>query len=93
MGRELDLNKTAAHLIEAIHKGYRDFLSGNIRDKFETMWPEFDILKGQTVEAESRDGTIIGTASGLDNRGSLILKTSRGGVKTLSAGDVHLRRT
>jgi BirA family transcriptional regulator, biotin operon repressor / biotin---[acetyl-CoA-carboxylase] ligase len=92
MGRELDLNNTAAHLIEAIHNGYQDFLAGNIRENFQTMWPKFDILKGQPVEAETRDGIIQGIASGLDNRGSLILKTNQGGVKTLSAGDVHLRR-
>jgi BirA family biotin operon repressor/biotin-[acetyl-CoA-carboxylase] ligase len=91
-GGELDLNKTAALLIEAIYKGYQAFLEGNIRTNFESMWPEFDILKGQTIEAETRDGTIEGVASGLDNRGSLIVKTTKGTVTTLNSGDVHLKR-
>lgn len=91
-GSELDLNKTTALLIEAIYKGYQAFLAGNIRANFEIMWPEFDILKGQTIEAETRDGAIQGVAVGLDNRGSLILKTTNGNVTTLNSGDVHLKR-
>ena len=91
-GQEQDLNKTAALLIEAIYTGYQAFLAGNIRETFEDMWPEFDILRGQLIEAETRDGTIQGEAQGLDNRGSLILKTSQGTVTTLNSGEVHIKR-
>lgn len=90
-GRKLDLNRTTALLIEAIYTGYETFLSGNIRDSFEDLWPELDVLKGKFVEAKSRDRTVEGTASGIDNRGSLILKTSDGKVITLNSGDVHLK--
>jgi BirA family biotin operon repressor/biotin-[acetyl-CoA-carboxylase] ligase len=91
-GAELDLNKTAAILLEAIFSGYEAFLAGNIRDTFETMWPEFDILKGELIEAETRKGPIVGVASGLDNRGSLILKTTDGKLTTLNSGEVHIKR-
>lgn len=91
-GKKQDLNKTAALLIEAIFRGYQAFLAGNIRETFEDMWPEFDILKGQRIEAETRDGKIGGTAHGIDNRGSLILKSDEGKLKALSAGEVHIQR-
>lgn len=90
--RKLDLNKTAALLIEAIHSGYVAFLGADIRNKFEDMWPQFDILKGRHIEAETRDGILEGMATGLDNRGSLILKTTEGKLKTLNSGDVHIKR-
>ncbi len=91
-GEEQDLNKTAAILIEAIYTGYQAFLAGNIRSTFEDMWPEFDILKGQLIEAETRNGNLQGVASGLDNRGSLILKTGDGKITTLNSGEVHIKR-
>lgn len=91
-GQEQDLNKTAALLIEAIYSGYQAFLAGNIRATFETMWPDFDILNGQLIEAETRNGNLQGVAKGLDDRGSLILKTSQGKLKTLNSGDVHIKR-
>ena len=91
-GEEQDLNKTAALLIEAIFTGYQAFLAGNIRTTFEDMWPEFDILNGQLIEAETRQGNLQGVAKGLDNRGSLILKTTEGKLATLNSGEVHLKR-
>lgn len=90
-GHELDLNKTAAILIEAIHAGYKAFLTGNIRNTFEDMWPEFDMLKSQSIEAETRQGTLHGVAQGLDNRGALILRTSEGRLTSLNSGEVHIR--
>lgn len=90
-GQELDLNKTAALLIEAIYTGYDAFLAGNIRATFEVMWPEFDILKGQSVEAVTRNGSIQGVANGLDDQGSLILRTNEGKVTRLNSGEVHIR--
>lgn len=91
-GEKQDLNSIAALLIEAIDSGYRAFLAGNIRATFEDMWPEFDILKGQSIEAETRDGKVEGIASGLDNRGSLIVKSHQGKLLTLNAGEVHIQR-
>ena len=91
-GEEQDLNRVAALLIEAIYSGYRAFLAGNIRAIFEDMWPEFDILKGELIEAETRNGNLQGVAKGLDNRGSLILKTLEGKLTTLNSGDVHIKR-
>ena len=91
-GQEQDLNKIAALLIEAIYSGYQAFLAGNIRTNFETMWPEFDILNGQLIEAETRNGTVQGVAKGLDDRGSIILKTPQGKLITLNSGDVHIKR-
>ncbi|MDA0347995.1 MAG: biotin--[acetyl-CoA-carboxylase] ligase [Verrucomicrobia bacterium] len=90
-GRKLDLNKTAALLIEAIYSGYESFIAGNIRETFETMWPEFDILKGKSIEVETRDGILEGIASGLDNRGSLILMKRDRKLTTLNSGDVHIK--
>jgi BirA family transcriptional regulator, biotin operon repressor / biotin---[acetyl-CoA-carboxylase] ligase len=90
-GQKLDLNKTAALLIEAIYKGYQSFIDGNIRETFETMWPEFDILKGKSIEVETRDGILEGIASGLDNRGSLILMKRDRKLTTLNSGDVHIK--
>ena len=91
-GEDQDLNRIAALLIEAIYTGYQAFLAGNIRATFEDMWPEFDILKGQLIEAETRNGKLQGVAQGLDDRGSLILKTAQGKLFTLNSGEVHIKR-
>ena len=91
VGRKLDLNRTTANLIGAIYKGYEVFISENIRSEFEDLWPKLDVLKGKQIEAASRDGTVQGIASGLDNRGSLIVRSSGGKVTTLNSGDVHLK--
>lgn len=91
-GREQDLNRIAALLIEAIYTGYQAFLAGNIRATFEDMWPDFDILKGQLIQAETRNGNIQGVAQGLDDRGSLILKLKQGRLTTLNSGEVHIQR-
>jgi BirA family transcriptional regulator, biotin operon repressor / biotin---[acetyl-CoA-carboxylase] ligase len=90
-GERHDLNRTTALLIEAIFKGYRSFLEGNIRETFESMWPAFDILKGKTIEVETRSGFIEGIASGLNNSGSLILTKPNGETITLNSGDVHVK--
>lgn len=90
-GAPLDLNRTAALLIEAISKGYNAFLVGNIRKTFESMWPTFDILKGKTIEVETRNQTVEGLASGLTSNGSLILTKSDQKMITLSSGDVHIK--
>lgn len=91
-GRKLDLNKITAQLISAISAGYEAFISDNIRNEFEDLWPQLDVLKGQFVEAESRGGPVEGIACGLDNHGSLIVKTNKGKLVTLNSGNVHLKR-
>ncbi|MBH53532.1 MAG: biotin--[acetyl-CoA-carboxylase] ligase [Opitutaceae bacterium] len=91
-GRKLDLNRMAAQLISAISTGYETFISDNIRNDFEDLWPQLDVLQGQFIEAESRDGPVEGIASGLDNHGSLIVKTNKGKLVTLNSGEVHLKR-
>ncbi len=89
-GRPLDVNKTAAKLIQAISAAYSQFLKGGVRKQFENLWPDFDVLKGQAINVTIKDEPIEGTAIGLDDMGSLILKTSKGKLMTLNSGEVHI---
>lgn len=91
-GRPLDVNKTAAKLVQAISTAYTQFLQGGVRKQFENLWPNFDVLKGRTITAMVKNKQVEGIASGLDDMGSLILKTKTGKILTLNSGEVHIAR-
>ena len=90
IGNSLDLNRCSAQLIQSILAGYRQFAHGSIRHTFEELWPPLDVLQSKSIKAEVRGEVVSGIASGLDDRGSLIVKTVSGKLITLSSGEVHI---
>ncbi len=92
-GHSLDLNRANARLIKSVWSAYGPFATGSVRRPFEDLWPGLDALRGKSIRAEMGGVVYSGIASGLDDGGSLIVKTGSGKLVTLNAGNVHITTT
>ena len=90
IGQSLDLNRANSRLIRSVWSAYGTFAAGSIRRSFEDLWPSLDVLQGRPITAEMRGVAVSGIASGLDDGGSLIVKTGSGKLVTLNAGNARL---
>jgi BirA family biotin operon repressor/biotin-[acetyl-CoA-carboxylase] ligase len=91
-GAPLDVNRFAAALIGRVLTACNRFFEGDYRDKFAELWPRFDVLRGQPVSVTQGDRSIAGTATGIDDEGSLIVRTNAGRTERFRAGEVTLSR-
>jgi len=91
-GAPLDLNRFAAALIGRVLAAYDQFLAGNYRDKFAELWQRYDVLRGRAVSVTQGTRTVAGTATGIDNEGSLIVRLPSGRSERFRAGEVTLSR-
>jgi BirA family transcriptional regulator, biotin operon repressor / biotin---[acetyl-CoA-carboxylase] ligase len=88
----LDINKFTAALIGRVLDAYEQFLSGAYTRTFASRWHEYDLLRGKNIKLLHGTETLAGTAAGIDDEGSLILKTERGRTERFRAGEVTLER-
>ncbi len=91
-GAPLDLNRFAAALIGRVLSAYDQFLEGDYRDKFAALWKRYDVLRGRPVSVTQGTRTVAGTATGIDNEGSLIVRLTSGRAERFRAGEVTLSR-
>jgi BirA family biotin operon repressor/biotin-[acetyl-CoA-carboxylase] ligase len=91
-GAPLDLNRFAAALIGRVLSAYDQFLEGGYRDKFAALWKRYDVLRGRPVSVTQGTRTVAGTATGIDNEGSLIVRLNSGHSERFRAGEVTLSR-
>jgi BirA family biotin operon repressor/biotin-[acetyl-CoA-carboxylase] ligase len=91
-GAPVDLNRFAAALIGRVLSAYDQFLEGSHRDKFASLWKRFDVLRGRPVTVTQGTRTVAGTATGIDNEGSLIVRLNSGRTERFRAGEVTLSR-
>jgi len=91
-GAPLDLNRFAAALIGRVLSAYDQFLEGDYRDKFATLWQRYDVLRGRPVSIAQGNRTVAGTATGIDDEGSLIVRLTSGRTERFRAGEVTLSR-
>ena len=99
---DLDRNELLATYLNRFAQLYRSFraVGGNARlplrggDSLLQIATARMATLGSAVRAELPGGvTLLGTATGLDQNGSLLVADSEGTTHTVSAGDVvHLRR-
>jgi len=89
---KLELNKFAAAVIGRVLDGYELFVSGKYRDTFADLWNRFDYLRGKPVSLQHGNHTIKGTAIGIDEEGSLIVRTDRGKTERFRAGEVTMSK-
>jgi BirA family biotin operon repressor/biotin-[acetyl-CoA-carboxylase] ligase len=86
----LDLNRLVAALIGRLQTAYDNFLSGEYRDKCAELWQRYDILRGQAVTVIQGMRSARGTAMGIDDEGSLIVRLDTGKTERFRAGEVTL---
>lgn len=86
----LDLNRMAAALIGRLQMAYDNFLNGEYRDKCAELWQRYDILRGQPVMVIQGTRSVKGTAMGIDDEGSLIVRVENGRTERFRAGEVTL---
>ena len=91
-GAPIDVNRFAAALITRVFAAYGRFVDNDYRDKFAALWQRFDVLRGQAVSVTQGTNTVTGTATGIDDEGSLIVRTSTGKTERFRAGEVTLRK-
>lgn len=88
----LDPNKFAAALVGRVLDAYARFLDGSYQKDFADLWHRFDVLKSRPVTLLQGDREIRGTAVGIDDEGSLLLRLPDGRTDRYRAGEVTFGR-
>ncbi len=91
-GAELDFNRFAAALVGRVRLAYAHFLDGDHLDRFADLWNRYDVLRGKPVAVLQGTHRIAGTAAGIDDAGSLIIRDDRGRAHRFTAGEVTLEK-
>jgi BirA family biotin operon repressor/biotin-[acetyl-CoA-carboxylase] ligase len=86
----LDPNRFAAALVGRVHDAYERFVQGTYLETFADLWNRHDLLRGQPVTVIQGEERTSGTAAGIDDEGSLILRTASGQTRRFRAGEVTL---
>jgi len=88
----LDLNRFTAALIGRVVLAYEQFVAGDHKATFADLWQKYDVLRGQPVALLHGEQRIAGTAMGIDDAGSLLLRTGHGRLQRFHAGDVTIEK-
>ena len=88
----LDPNKFAAALIGRVLDACARFLDGSYHKTFADLWHRFDVLKGRAIVLHQGAREIRGTALGIDDEGSLLLRLPDGHTDRFRAGEVTLSK-
>ena len=91
-GAPLDLNRFAAALIGRVRLAYELFLDGSYAATFADLWHRYDGLRGRTVSVLKGTERTSGEALGIDDEGSLLLRTARGRTERFRAGEVSIEK-
>ena len=92
LGAPLDLNREAAGVIAALFRAWEQFEEGTWSRSFRRLWSHHDVLAGKSVRVGLRGDPIAGVVDGIDDEGSLILRTGGGRRAIVSSGEVTLRK-
>jgi BirA family transcriptional regulator, biotin operon repressor / biotin---[acetyl-CoA-carboxylase] ligase len=92
LGTPLDLNREAAGVIAALFRAWEQFEEGTWSRSFRKLWSHHDVLAGKSVRVGLRGDPIAGVVDGIDDEGSLILRTGGGRRAIVSSGEVTLRK-
>ena len=92
LGAPLDLNREAAGVIAALFRAWEQFEEGTWSRSFRKLWSHHDVLAGKSVRVGLRGDPLAGVVDGIDDEGSLILRTGGGRRAIVSSGEVTLRK-
>ena len=89
---DLDVNRVAAEVLAALFAAWEQFVEGGWLPVFRARWQRYDILAGRSVRVGLRGEPVAGVVDGIDDEGSLILRTGGGRRTVVSSGEVTLRK-
>lgn len=89
----LDLNQFTAALIGRVMLAYDQFVDAEHANSFADLWQKYDLLRGRPVSLLQGTERIAGTAAGIDDEGSLLIRGSAGQLQRFHAGDVTLEKS
>jgi len=92
LGEPIDINREAAAVIAALFHAWEQFEEGTWSRSFRKLWQHHDVLAGKSVRVGLRGDPIAGIVDGIDEEGSLILRTGGGRKTIVSSGEVTLRK-
>jgi BirA family biotin operon repressor/biotin-[acetyl-CoA-carboxylase] ligase len=92
LGAPIDLNREAAAVIAALFRAWEQFEEGAWSRAFRKLWQHHDVLAGKSVRVGLRGDPVAGIVDGIDDEGSLILRTGGGRRTIVSSGEVTLRK-
>jgi BirA family biotin operon repressor/biotin-[acetyl-CoA-carboxylase] ligase len=88
----VDVNKFTAALIGRVFDAYEQFVDGSYQKTFAERWHRYDMLRGKPISLTQGTRQVSGTAMGIDNEGSLILRTTGDKSERFRAGEVTLEK-
>jgi BirA family biotin operon repressor/biotin-[acetyl-CoA-carboxylase] ligase len=89
----LDFNRFTAALIGRVMLAYEQFVDGDHFKGFADLWKQFDVLRGKPVALLQGERRIAGIAQGIDDEGSLLIRTTQGKLQRFHAGDVTIEKS
>ena len=89
----IDLNRFTAALIGRVLLAYEQFSEGDHVSKFPELWQKHDVLRGQQIALLQGKERTAGTAMGIDDEGSLLLRNENGRLQRFRAGDVTIEKS
>ena len=91
-GAALDINRFTAALIGRVLLAYQEFVDGDHLKTFADQWQRYDVLRGRHISLLQGGRRHTGTAAGVDDEGSLLLRAASGRLERFHAGEVTLEK-
>lgn len=88
----LDFNRLTAALIGRVLLAYDSFIDGTYAKTFADLWHKYDVLRGKPVALIEAGRRHLGTVTGLDDHGALLLRDVHGRTQRFRAGEVTLEK-
>jgi BirA family biotin operon repressor/biotin-[acetyl-CoA-carboxylase] ligase len=88
----LDLNHFTAALIGRVLLAYEQFVEGDHAATFADLWKNYDVLRSHPVALLQGNRRVAGTAMGIDDQGSLLIRSENGRLQRFHAGDVTIEK-
>jgi BirA family biotin operon repressor/biotin-[acetyl-CoA-carboxylase] ligase len=88
----IDLNKLTAALIGRVLQAYERFVDGSYQKTFADLWNKYDVLRNRPVAVLTPTLRVAGTALGIDDEGSFLVRTAAGRTERFRAGEVTLEK-
>ena len=88
----LDLNRLTAAIIGRVLLAYEQFVAEEHLATFADLWQKHDVLRGKPVALVHGSARVSGIAQGIDEDGSLLLRTDSGQLQRFRAGEVTLEK-